>query len=608
MSRWMPAPIVGGAYSDDTKPFSAQDCVNWLPVMAERPGGRSPSMLRGAPGFSTFAVVGDGPIRGAHNAEGRLFVVSGGTLYLVNADSTSTAIGAIPGVGRVSIAHNQVAGGNEVVVANGQSGYVYNTADGTFGQITDEGFPGFKVCDFVDGYIVGVEPAGRYWLHSDLADATSYNTLDRAEAESQPDRIVTLIVTKRDVLVLGERTYEFFRNTGAATGTFQRIDGTEGDIGCAGPHAVVRMDNSVFMLGHDGIFYRLEGYNFRRISTHPIEQAVSRFNLSGCFATVFEDRGHKIAYFTFPDGLTFGYDVATGEWHRRESYGLSRWRLNTLTRWQNAWIGGDYTNASLYELDWDTSNEAGQPLESRRVSGVLHDNQNRLGVNAVELVFDTGKGTQQPGDWVGINTAGVGYTFTPTLPFSEVGGGTLDFVGDVLTGVDFSQSAIGAMDYGWTLTFDEPQQVRATVQSYSSASYNAEAPARLSSLGSAFASSPTQDSVSSMAPLVAEASGSTGLDYTEPGFEGGPSSFQFLIEVFTDADTRRVVQFRYSKDGGHNWSAWRTRSLGEVGDFTKRVTLRRLGQGRQWVFEVKVSDDVKRDLMAASMQIEGGDS
>ena len=67
------------------------------------------------------------------------------------------------------------------------------------------------------------------------------------------------------------------------------------------------------------------------------------------------------------------------------------------------------------------------------------------------------------------------------------------------------------------------------------------------------------------------------------------------------------VLVRYSKDGGHNWSAWRERSLGEVGEFTKRVTMRRLGLGRQWVFDIKVTDDVKRDLMAASMQIEGSD-
>ena len=67
----------------------------------------------------------------------------------------------------------------------------------------------------------------------------------------------------------------------------------------------------------------------------------------------------------------------------------------------------------------------------------------------------------------------------------------------------------------------------------------------------------------------------------------------------------RVIDFRYSKDGGRNWSDWKQRSLGDVGDFVKRVTFRRLGQGRQWVFDIRVTDPVRADLIAASLQIEG---
>lgn len=65
------------------------------------------------------------------------------------------------------------------------------------------------------------------------------------------------------------------------------------------------------------------------------------------------------------------------------------------------------------------------------------------------------------------------------------------------------------------------------------------------------------------------------------------------------------VDFRYSKDGGHNWSAWRKMPIGAVGDFQTRVVMRRLGRGRQWVFSVRVSDPVKADILSASMQLEG---
>lgn len=396
--RWEPVPIIGGAYSDDTKPFSVQDTVNWIPEVAERPNGRSNGLLRDAPGFEDFAelVAGSeaptGPVRGLHNVEGALFAVAGNGLYRVNTDATVDFINEIPGAGRVSMAHNQITGGNVLVIANGMAAYTYNTATETFAKITDDGFPGARVVDFVDSYIAFTEPAGRFWAHSELAQATEYNTLDRYEAESAPDKIVGLIVSHREVIVGGERTTEIFRNTGAATGTFQRADGTEMERGWASPWAVARLDNTIYFLGNDGIVYRLEGYQPIRVSTTPIEQELSRRNLANAFAFTFESRGHKIFYLTCPDGYTFGYDVATGEWHRRQSYGLKRWRLNHLVYWDGEWIGSDYREGKLYRLDWSLSDEAGAPLERRRVTGVLHDNQNRLTVCGLELVVETGNG------------------------------------------------------------------------------------------------------------------------------------------------------------------------------------------------------------------------
>jgi hypothetical protein len=469
--RWQTLNIVGGAYADDNLPWSHQDCVNYIPVNAEQEGTRSPSLLRCLPGLKPFATlaVGEivgGPIRGVRNVEGRLFVVSGGHLFLVAPNGTPTAIGSIPGVTRCSLSHNQIAGGNEVVISNGQAGYVYNTVTGVLSQITDDGFPGALCFDFVDGYILGVEPGRRFAFTSDLAAASSYSTLDQYEAEGSPDKLMGQAVTHREWWLMGERTIEPFINTGAATGTFQRSQGTVMEVGLAATHAVATMDNSVFWLGGDGIVYRANGYTPQRISTHAIEQAIARCNRSQAFAFTFEDRGHKVFYLTFPDGHTWGYDAATGQWHRRESYGLNRWRINTLTYWNGVWIAGDYTTNKLYTLDWDTQDEDGQPMERRRISSVVHDNHNAMIINGVTFDMDTG------------------------LPSHD--------------------------------------------------------------------------------------------------------------ECFVDV--------RYSKDGGRNWSDWRKRSLGSTGSFIKRLEFRRLGMGRQWVFDIRVTDPVRADLMAGALLPEPTDS
>lgn len=391
---WAPFPIAGGCYKDDTLPWSAQDTVNWIPVVAEVQGTRTPIMLRGAPGYSAvYAPAGAAglPVRGAYDADGFCVVVIGQTLYRFDGTGTLTSLGNMPGVGRLSITHNQVTGGSQIVIANGTAGYVYNTADGTFAQITDDGFPGAKSVDYIDSYIVGVEPGGRFWFNSALADATSYNTLDRYEAEAAPDKIVGLIVSHSEVIVFGERTMEFFYDSGANTTTFQRRNGTQTEVGAASQFAIVKLDNTVYWLGNDGLIYRLYGYTPVRISRQPIEQQIARSDLSKCFAMVYEDRGHKIVYFTFPDGLTWGYDVATQEWHRRKSYRLKRWRANCLFKHREDWYAGDYTNGSIGKLDWRINTENGAPLVAERVVPVLAQDFNRFRLNAVELGVDSQK-------------------------------------------------------------------------------------------------------------------------------------------------------------------------------------------------------------------------
>lgn len=68
------------------------------------------------------------------------------------------------------------------------------------------------------------------------------------------------------------------------------------------------------------------------------------------------------------------------------------------------------------------------------------------------------------------------------------------------------------------------------------------------------------------------------------------------------------VDLRYSKDGGRNWSEFRKIELGETGDFVKRVQARALGMGRQWVFEIRVTDPIRADILSGSMLLEQTDS
>jgi hypothetical protein len=465
--RWQDLPIVGGSYRDDTRPWSVQDTVNFIPVQAEKQGTRSPALLRGAPGLDAISLTGDagtpsGPCRGLHNAEGTLFGVYGNALWEIGTTGKCINRGNVPGVERVSMAHNQVAGGNQLAIAANGAGYVWDTSNSTFQQITDDGFPGAMAFTFIDGYLFAADPSGNFVFNSSLADALTYNTLDRAQAEAQPDKIVGIIATHEQLWVFGERTVQPFSKRDLTSDNPYQPFAADGnmsmEVGCASGRTICQMDNSVFWLGNDNIVYRADGYTPQRVSTHAIEQAIARANAAQAFAFTHEDRGHKVYYLTLPDGETWGFDAASGEWHRRQSYGLKRWRLNDLVKWGQRWVGGDYAIGKLYALNWSTQAEGSAPLERRRVLGVVADSQNPIIVNGLEVVADTGE----------------------------------------------------------------------------------------------------------------QASVTTNMDV------------------------------RYSRDGGRNWSDWRKLSMGATGDFVQRLQMRRFGRGRQWVFDVRITDPVRADIMAAS--------
>ena len=388
--RYTPVPLVGGFYADETRPWSVQDCVNWLPAQAESDGTRTPAILKTPPGLKQAVHVNNSPVRGTYNCEGKFFAVIGSTLYQINNDFTYTSRGTIPGVGRVKFAHNQQSVGNQLVIVNGIAGYVFDTRANTLTHITDDGYPGAINAVFIDSYIVQIEPSRRYAFSSDAADALNYNTLNRFTSEVSPDLLMSLAVTNNELILFSQTTTEFFEDSGNPQQPF-RTKRITMSRGCGGRYTVANMDNTVYWLGDDGIFYVLNGYSPVRISTRPIEESIRGLNWDQAYAFVWESSGHKVCYWTFPDGTTWGYDVSSRLWHRRKSYGLNRWRPNSMTFWNGKWYAGDFQTGTIWEVNWDYMLEGDTEFISERTTGVLSDNQNTLMVSRLELLMQVGQ-------------------------------------------------------------------------------------------------------------------------------------------------------------------------------------------------------------------------
>lgn len=65
------------------------------------------------------------------------------------------------------------------------------------------------------------------------------------------------------------------------------------------------------------------------------------------------------------------------------------------------------------------------------------------------------------------------------------------------------------------------------------------------------------------------------------------------------------MMLRVSKDGGHTWGNERTAPMGKIGEYKRRAIWRRLGEARDWVFEVKSTAPVKQVWISAYLETEG---
>lgn len=82
--------------------------------------------------------------------------------------------------------------------------------------------------------------------------------------------------------------------------------------------------------------------------------------------------------------------------------------------------------------------------------------------------------------------------------------------------------------------------------------------------------------------------------------------FETGVGLATGQGSDPRVMLRYSKDGGHSWSAEVWRSIGAIGRYLTRVYWNRLGRARDWVFEISGSDAVKIVIMNAGLNIKVG--
>jgi len=367
----------------------------------------SPAIVTGAISGTTLTVsaVTSGTLKIGQTIEGT--GVTDGTI--IKAFGTGSG-----GVGTYTVSASQTVSSTTIYAMNW-----------TILPATDGPFEGGGTVDITDNYFVYNKPDSQLFAASDLLSPIT-DPLSFASKDGSPDDLVSIIVDRREVYLLGEMSSEVWINSGAVPFPFTRIPGTSTQQGIAAQYSMSRMGNSFAYVSKnnrgEAMIVRMNGYFPERISTHAVETTLVNQNVSNALAWTYQLEGHEVYVVTFPsigtNGLTWAYDNTTGLWHkwlyRNNQNEFERHRGNCCAFFNQQVLVGDYENGKIYQLGRNFYTDDGQTIRRIRRAPHITTDLQRQYFHELQIQF-------QPG--VGVST-GQGDDPQAMLRWSNDGGST----------------------------------------------------------------------------------------------------------------------------------------------------------------------------------------
>jgi hypothetical protein len=312
----MPSLMYGlASYERTTGGLPPLELVNMFVEKAAT--SENSACIQSRPGLTSAYTNGSGPVRAVYSNPG---VLSGDVFTVVGSGSSptlyrnSSSIGTLTSVGSGPI---KIAGRDgEILVAGGGTLKSYN---GT--NIASTGFTGISsnnaasVC-YINDRFVAIEANSARFFWSALLDGRTWDFLDFATAERQPDNALDIEALGDNIWPFGQATVEVWQNDGVTP--FSRIEQVSFDKGIIATGANVKADNTLFFAGSDCVVYRASTDVPQRVSEHWLEEKIR--GSTNCSLFTFLRDGHEFVCVRL-DSETFAYDCATEAWCELQSSG-----------------------------------------------------------------------------------------------------------------------------------------------------------------------------------------------------------------------------------------------------------------------------------------------
>jgi hypothetical protein len=393
----MQIPLISGIGTTETAEFEEV-----YPTSLEQIGGQNgiaKGQVRLAPGSVTVST-GPGVCRGAILWSATHLRVMGTKLVSVDKNGITTTLGDVGGTGPVSWAR----GFDRIGIRSGTSLYYWNGT--TLTEVTDTDLGKCLDVAWLNGQFFSTD--GTYILAADIDDPTSWTATRYGSAESSPDAVTGLIVSRNEMFVLGDNTIEVDSYTGGSNFPLTVNTGATIPKGCVGPMAKCLYSQSFAFVGggfneQPGVFLQ-DGASAQKISTRAIDKmlaSVADPSLIEMESRVSDDEERLFIH--LPDKtLVFLMNASTAAqdkvWYIAKSgRGMENaYRLRHPVLAYGKWWVGDTETASLGTLSDQTGDHFGDSTGWQFQTTLTWNKAKGFIVHDFELVGLYGRGVASP--------------------------------------------------------------------------------------------------------------------------------------------------------------------------------------------------------------------
>lgn len=403
--RLTPVPLFGAGIASKSFVSTRQRRLNVYFEVRED-GDKSRFAVFGTPGLTlTFQAANSvNTVRGMLGTPAALYVVASNKLQVITAIGPPLVYSVPTGTlatlgGLVTLSTNNT----QVLVADGNTGYIYNVANNTFGPIGGAFPNNAQTLTFVSGFFVAEQPGSQQFWTSNANDGSTWSGLNFATANAYSGYINAVDNLSGNLILFSTDHLEFWQNIGSAPEPFAPIVTGAREYGLAAVFSRAHLRETICFLAQNREgqvqIAQISGYDLKIISTPDIDNLINGFDVvSDAVALAYGVDAHKFYQITFPTAnRSFLFDASTQLWSEVQT-GVSvvpvRHVGNLAANFQGQTLVSDYSNNNIYKFDVDNYLDNDIPIARELITRHVLSSFNRIRVARVYLDMETGVGLQ----------------------------------------------------------------------------------------------------------------------------------------------------------------------------------------------------------------------